>query len=391
MHDTPRNNGSTPHNGTHHAQTAQVDPTASLVEDIFLSPRVIDSATYAEFAESLRHLVAEAGRGRETIRQAMRETDGVVKQLQETAAQAGERLRPAVKLIPTIDQKLRQAEDALARATEAAHVAEQTANEAAKAAAAESLVALREAQAALDAASERASGLEKSLTSTAERAEAAIAALDRECTHRLETASKHAQGVLGTLIAELETRGEEAVARLTAMLEERKVAAEAAMGEAIEIVSDEQDGRSEAIVAKAAEAMDRAEAAAARAEEAEQAAIAAEARLKAAEAQLSLIDERGREIAENANYALGMFDRELSSRMQAVRETMEQLAQLSAERENADVQQAMPAHATEVKPEARVAGTQSPAPQNAVPQSAPAAQPQGPHHQSYVRIDRPVG
>ncbi len=367
MQETTRENGSTPGGTPRQPNTPHAAGTTTLAEEVFLSPRVVDAATYAEFAESLRGLLAEADRGREALRQAVGETEGVVKRLDETATQAGDKLRPAVRLIPTIDQKLKQAEDALERAAEAAGIAEQTASHVATAAAAESLTALQEAQTALDTAAERARSIEGKLGQAAERAEMAVEALDRECKERLEFASEHAQGVLGTLVAELDARAEEAIGRLTALLDERKTAAEAAMGEAIEIESEAQDGVSEMVASRAAEVLELAEAAASRAEAAQRQATAAEARLRAAEEQLRTIDQRGREIAEGASRALEMFDQELSTRMHAVRETIEQLVQVS---EATSTSPTPPGprpdtHAAEVKPTTESRG--------------------------YVRIDRPVG
>ena len=239
------------------------------VEAVFLSPRVVDAAAFAEFAQSLRYLLAEAAAGRERLGRAIEESDGVVERLRGVASQAGEKLRPAVRLIPTIDQKLKQAEEALERASAAAEVAERTAGEAARAATAESVVALREAQQAHEAAAARATGLEDSLRQAIERAEATVAALDEESRTRVDEATGRARSAMDALVAELDGKIEAASERLAAMLADRDAAAATAMGRAIEIASDEQDSVSEKLESRVSLALDRAEAAAARAEAAE--------------------------------------------------------------------------------------------------------------------------
>ena len=371
MHETIRQSGSA--DARHHDDRASGSPDAA-VEEIFLSPRVVDAAAFAEFAQSLRHLLVEAAQGRERLGQAIEEADEVVERLRGIASQAGEKLRPAVRLIPTIDQKLKQAEEALERASAAAEVAERTAGEAARAATAESVVALREAQQAHEAA-----GLEDSLRKATERAETAVAALDEESRSRVDEATERARSAMDALVTELDGKIEAASARLTAMLEERDAAAAMAMGRAIEIASDEQDTVGEKLESRVSQALDRAEAAAARAEAAEQQAAAAEARLSAAEGQLRAIDQRGREIADGASRALAMFDKEITSRMHALLEAMDRLGPPIETPVEAPVAETRPAEprASEVKP-ARG------------PAASPIADGRSAESRGYVRIDRPL-
>jgi DNA repair exonuclease SbcCD ATPase subunit len=359
--------------------TATLPQTASqFIEETFLSPRVVDGALLREFADSLRVLLSHAAAQRDLLRAAVTEGRSVADTLNDTASKAGEKLRPVVKLIPTIDQKLAQAEEALTRANDAAAGAERAAGEAAKAAAEEGAVALRQAQEAFDAALARAREIEARLGQFTDRAEQAVDTLDRECKARLDTAARHAQDVLGTMVAELDARAEEAMGRLTVLLDQRRAAAEAAMGEVIAIgeqlggpiaheppapeptpPAPDRTATLEAATAAAAEACadietliesiksransmeegldirasrtaTKAEEATRRAERAQRLAEIAEARLEAAEAQLRMIDERGREIAANASHALAAFDEQLGARMHTVREMMEQLASLTA-------------------------------------------------------------
>jgi len=389
MHETIRQSGLA--DARHHDDRASGSPDAA-IEEVFLSPRVVDAAAFAEFAQSLRHPLVEAAQGRERLGQAIDETDSVVERLRGIASQAGEKLRPAVRLIPTIDQKLKQAEEALERASAAAEVAERTAGEAARAATAESVVALREAQQSHEAAAARAAGLEDSLRKATERAETSVAALDEESRTGVDEATERAREAMDALVAELDGKIEAASARLAAMLDERDAAAAMAMGQAIEIASDEQDTVGEKLESRVSQALDRAEAAAARAEAAEQQAAAAEARLSAAEGQLRAIDQRGREIADGASRALAMFDKEITSRMHALLEAMDRLGppietpvaasvETSAARpaESSPAAGTQPAepHASEVKPERGPAA--SPIPDGRSAES-----------RGYVRIDRPL-
>ena len=269
MHDTKLQSGSA-------ITDEKVDPPPGALEEpverVFLSPRVVDAAAYAEFAESLRHLLTDAAQRHESLGQAVRETEGVVEQLRTIATQAGKKLNPAVKLIPTIDQKLKQAEEAL------------------------------------------------------ERANATMTSLEHDNKTRLDEAAARARTAIDALVCELERKTEAASARLAAMLEERDAAASMAMGQAIEIATTEaRSDEIEEVETRVARALERADAAAAMAEAAEQQAEAAEARLAAAEAQLRAIDQRGREIADGASRALAMFDEELASRMRKMHEAMEQI------------------------------------------------------------------
>lgn len=405
-----------------------------VLEEVFLSPRVVDAALLSEFAESLREMLEGAAAEREQLRAAVTAGESVAETLNQTAAKAGEKLRPAVKLLPTIDQKLAQAEAALARADEAAQRAEATAGQAAKTEAEEAARAavreaneegaavLREAQAAFEATLERTRQLEGRLGQLTQRAELAIEALETECKGRLDNATRHAQDVLGTMVAEVDARAEEAIARLTALVEDRRAAAEAAVGESIEIGTPADGNTPEGtpaetgatsaeamaaareahadietliaaikartlrmadeLEAHADEAARRVAGATEQARTTERMATTAEKRLAVAQDQLRLIDERGREIAAGASQALVAFDEELASRMHAVREMMEQLAAMTDRNAPAVAEQEPDAlgktQTAEVKPGGE--GTKA-----SDEPKGPVGEPKG-----FVRIDRPV-
>lgn len=77
-------------------------PDASAGE-IFLSPRVIDSATFNEFAQRLRSLIDQADASAQSLRDAMAQATATTKSLDQSAAAQKERLQAAVKVLRAID------------------------------------------------------------------------------------------------------------------------------------------------------------------------------------------------------------------------------------------------------------------------------------------------
>ena len=373
-----------------------------VVEEAFLSPRVVDAATLSEFAESMRGLLRGAASQHEQLREAMAAGETVAQTLTETASKASRKLRPAVKLIPTIDQKLAQAEEALSRAIEAARLAERATGKKAKAATKEETVALRQTQDALDTALERARELEGRLRQLTQRAELAVEALDKECKQRLENAARHAQDVLGTMVAELDTRAEEVIHRSTRLIEigpkpspnasREEVTGEggtltgatAAAADAcadieklVESFKSRTTTLGDKLDRRVNNATRRAKAAAERVVETDRLAAVAESRLETAHEQLLQIEERGRarrEITSRASEALAAFDEELAARMLAAKEMLAQKASV-ADGNSVD------AH----KPETSAA-PESPPPSDTTTEVKPSGEPTG-----LVRIDRPVG
>lgn len=308
----------------------------------FLSPRVIDEATLTEYAESFRALLGEVAGGRETLVAAVADAERVVGALTDTAARAGEKLRPAAKLLPAIDEKLRRAEEALKAATEAVEIGRSTEMESARADVAS---ALRDAQTTIGNAIARARGIEGTLRQVVERADMAVQALDNECETKLTAVSTRANTLIEGLVERLEKEAGAATERLSAAIEERRAAAEAAeaaLSDTIEIGAHDEPETGPVSATDStghAEALEQIESAEARAEALERAARDAEVRLESAEARLREIDRRGREIADGASRALAMFDQELSARVRTMQQVM---AHTPGE-----------ARTTEVKPESR--------------------------------------
>ena len=265
--------------------------TERVVDEVFLSPRVVDSATFAEFAESLGELLRRAAEQREHLRRTVAEGESVASTLRDSTSQATEKLRPAAKLVPAIDQKLSLVEEMLVRADEATRSLERCVGEATKAASGDGIAAARQAQQAIDQSLSRARELEGRLGQLAQRAEMAVELLNTECKGKLDTAASHAQDVLGTLVAEIDTRAERALERLTALIDERKDAAEAALTEALAVGARAADSALEADAA-----MDETTAAVSAEDEAAAAELVAAARAREEiEALLDALREQVRE------------------------------------------------------------------------------------------------
>jgi len=440
---------------------------------VFLSPRVIDSSTLGEFAASLRVILDQAQKQREHLCQTVLESERVVETLRDTAAQASEKLRPAVKLLPAIEAKLAQARQAMDTATKAAATTaattaastprnehsptalssadagnlshttttprpmETTLEATLRANCAKEIADLQQAtlhanntsaaaiekiQDALGHATRGAHELEARLSKLTDHAESALDTLKTHCKNQLDQAAQHAQDVLGTTIAEIDTRSDRALKDLTAQIDKRTSDARAALESALPLdeptptrthkntpttraansadahtptpetpshdqpeITDQTD-QTDTIdytkhtidaqliahqlnetVTQAREMASRAETnlqalfdtmtsrldthastlrakldtqiqeAASRVVEAERAADAAQERADAARhdlteihAQLETIQSRGRAIVASAGHALGAFDQELASRMQTLRQMVEQLACVTA-------------------------------------------------------------
>ncbi len=77
-------------------------PDAS-VGEIFLSPRVIDTATFNEFAQRLRSLIGQADASAQSLRDTMAEAAVAKKSIDQSAAAQKDRLQAAVKVLRAID------------------------------------------------------------------------------------------------------------------------------------------------------------------------------------------------------------------------------------------------------------------------------------------------
>ena len=331
----------------------QAQTIEEVVEGAFLSPRVVDAATLAEFAESLQFLIRRAAEQRELLRGVVDEGESVSATLRDVSAQAGERLRPAVKLLPALDEQMTRAGD-LARAAETA--------------ATEARRAAEEARAIADAARRASEDAQRTATEATERAErvienarAATAARDEIAPPRDEAAEAKGEKALAKAkrsldasarrAEELEGRLESITARASEAVRGAEQACRERLDEASRCASDhlatfgaELGSRANAIVAGAIERLERAAREAATApiivqddETPVEMGIAVDAHgaTGAVRAELDELARRAGEITETARAALKSFDEQLASRIDAVAALLKKLASLRAEALNA--------------------------------------------------------
>jgi chromosome segregation ATPase len=99
-------------------------PTTKLAEsqvinEIFLSPRVVDREAYNDFAGSLRKLIEQAAQQLDQLRVASNEAGAVRDALREVSGKTQPRLEAAARVMATIDARAGDAERLLTQAREA--------------------------------------------------------------------------------------------------------------------------------------------------------------------------------------------------------------------------------------------------------------------------------
>lgn len=78
------------------------------VQDIFLSPRVVDRQAFNDFSRSLRELIDQAAAGSESLRRSALEAEQARTSLRETIASQQVKLEQSTKLLAQADQKAQQ-------------------------------------------------------------------------------------------------------------------------------------------------------------------------------------------------------------------------------------------------------------------------------------------
>ena len=92
-------------------------PTADVIQDVFLSPRVIDREAFNDYSGALRRLIEEAAHQAEALKAAAVEATQAQTALRETAARHQGRQENVTRALAAIDQRLAEA-DRLAQAAE---------------------------------------------------------------------------------------------------------------------------------------------------------------------------------------------------------------------------------------------------------------------------------
>lgn len=83
-------------------------PAARGVQDIFLSPRVVDRQAFNDFSQSLRELIDQAAAGTEALRRSALEAEQAKASLKELIATQQMKLEQSTKMIALVDQKAQQ-------------------------------------------------------------------------------------------------------------------------------------------------------------------------------------------------------------------------------------------------------------------------------------------
>lgn len=91
-----------------------------VIQEVFLSPRVVDKEAFNDFAASLRRLIEEAAGQAQTLRSASADASAAREALRESAARNGPKVEAATRALAMLEQRAGDAERMLAAAKDAA-------------------------------------------------------------------------------------------------------------------------------------------------------------------------------------------------------------------------------------------------------------------------------
>jgi hypothetical protein len=92
---------------------SSVAAPSSIVQEVFLTPRVLDAGTFATFSATLRELLTEADDRRTSLTHLSTEVSTLRDSLRALTTELESKLLTAVKVLPAIDQRLAKVNDAL--------------------------------------------------------------------------------------------------------------------------------------------------------------------------------------------------------------------------------------------------------------------------------------
>lgn len=95
------------------SNSTAIPTTGSMAQEVFLTPRVVDAATFASFSATLRELLADADDRRQSLSTLNGEVAALRDALRALTTELESKLMTAVKVIPAIDQRLSKVNDAL--------------------------------------------------------------------------------------------------------------------------------------------------------------------------------------------------------------------------------------------------------------------------------------
>ncbi len=105
-----------------HASNAPFPSDAEAVDQVFITPRVLDQGAFREYTDSLKGLIREAGGKRTELRTDTEEARQLGENLAEAAQRLRERLETTAKLLPALDNRVRRAEAIMTQAADEAEL-----------------------------------------------------------------------------------------------------------------------------------------------------------------------------------------------------------------------------------------------------------------------------
>lgn len=187
--------------------------SAHVVDQVFLTPRVLDRGAFDEYAEGLKSLIREAsGRG-QTLQTAMVDVKSMGDSLRQATDELKKRLETTVKIMPLLEQKLGKAEQVLQLAASETKLAEHF----------ESTLQrlLSEHVARLEARiAEVVTGAEQRLNSLFEVANGRVQTLDAQAAAQAQARINEMQDRLATIAERTITKAETTQARIAHELDE---------------------------------------------------------------------------------------------------------------------------------------------------------------------------
>lgn len=105
-------------------RTSAFQEGEEVVDEVFLTPRVLDQGAFRAYSESLKGLIREANGRRNDLRGDAEDARQLCENLTETAARLRERLETTAKLLPTLDDRVKRAEKLLDHAADRSQLPE---------------------------------------------------------------------------------------------------------------------------------------------------------------------------------------------------------------------------------------------------------------------------
>ena len=94
----------------------QQDTIDDVLDRVFVSPRIVDQTVFEDWSARLRQLLSEMSSHQKTAAGAAADLRGLESQIKEATRALQQKMDTAIKIVPTIDQRIARAEDAITAA-----------------------------------------------------------------------------------------------------------------------------------------------------------------------------------------------------------------------------------------------------------------------------------